>query len=111
MIIVVVLIVFDVIVDGVFVEVEVVVDGDVELLVLYCDGVQVCVFLNICLYVGCCLDWVLGQFFKSCEGYLVCVVYGVLFMLDGGDCIVGLCKGDCLCVVLVDVCDGQVYLV
>lgn len=106
-----VLIVLDVIVDVGFVEVEVCIDGDVELVVLYCDGVQVCGWLNICLYVGCWFDWVLGQFFRSCEGYLVCVVYGVLFLLDIGDCVVGFCCGDYLCVVLLQVCDGQVWLV
>ena len=104
------LIALDAIADGAFAEVEAVVDGDDESLVLYRDGVQVRAFLNICPHAGRRLDWAPGQFLKSREGHLVCAAHGASFTLDSGDCIAGPCKGDRLRAVPVDVRDGQVYL-
>ena len=104
------LIALDAIADGAFAEVEVVVDGDAESLVLYRDGAQVRAFLNICPHAGRRLDWAPGQFLKSREGHLVCAAHGASFSLDSGDCIAGPCKGDRLRAVPVDVRDGQVYL-
>ncbi|HDS1139363.1 TPA: Rieske (2Fe-2S) protein [Stenotrophomonas maltophilia] len=104
------LIALDAIADGAFAEVEAVVDGDAESLVLYRDGVQVRAFLNICPHAGRRLDWAPGQFLKSREGHLVCAAHGASFTLDSGDCIAGPCKGDRLRAVPVDVRDGQVYL-
>ncbi|WP_164284500.1 Rieske (2Fe-2S) protein [Stenotrophomonas maltophilia] len=104
------LIALDTIADGAFAEVEALVDGDAESLVLYRDGAQVRAFLNICPHAGRRLDWAPGQFLKSREGHLVCAAHGASFTLDGGDCIAGPCKGDRLRAVPVDVRDGQVYL-
>lgn len=104
------LIALDAIADGAFAEVEAVVDGDAESLVLYRDGAQVRAFLNICPHAGRRLDWAPGQFLKSREGHLVCAAHGASFTLDSGDCIAGPCKGDRLRTVPVDVRDGQVYL-
>ena len=59
------LIALDAIADGAFAEVEAVVDGDAESLVLYRDGAQVRAFLNICPHAGRRLDWAPGQFLKS----------------------------------------------
>lgn len=50
------------------------------------------VYFNICLYVGWWLDWVLGKFLIS-KGVLICVVYGVSFVVFIGWCIGGLCCG------------------
>lgn len=104
------LIALDAIADGAFAEVEAVVDGDAESLVLYRDGAQVRAFLNICPHAGRRLDWAPGQFLKSREGHLVCAAHGASFTLDSGDCIAGPCKGDRLRTVPVDIRDGQVYL-
>ncbi|MCO7471986.1 Rieske (2Fe-2S) protein [Stenotrophomonas maltophilia] len=104
------LITLDAIADGAFAEVEAVVDGDAESLLLYRDGGQVRAFLNICPHAGRRLDWAPGQFLKSSEGHLVCAAHGASFALDSGDCIAGPCKGDRLRAVPVDVRDGQVYL-
>ncbi|CRD61602.1 Rieske (2Fe-2S) protein [Stenotrophomonas thermophila] len=104
------LIALDAIADGAFAEVEAVVNGDAESLVLYRDGAQVRAFLNICPHAGRRLDWAPGQFLKSREGHLVCAAHGASFMLDSGDCIAGPCKGDRLRAVPVDIRDGQVYL-
>jgi len=104
------LIALEAIADGAFAEVEAVVDGDAESLVLYRDGAQVRAFLNICPHAGRRLDWAPGQFLKSREGHLVCAAHGASFTLDSGDCIAGPCKGDRLRAVPVDVRDGQVYL-
>ena len=104
------LIALDAIADGAFAEVEAVVDGDAESLVLYRDGAQVRAFLNICPHAGRRLDWAPGQFLKSREGHLVCAAHGASFTLDSGDCIAGPCKGDRLRTVPVDVRDGLVYL-
>jgi len=104
------LIALDAIADGAFAEVEAVVDGDAESLVLYRDGAQVRAFLNICPHAGRRLDWAPGQFLKSREGHLVCAAHGASFTLDSGDCIAGPCKGDRLRAVPVAVRDGQVYL-
>ncbi|WP_242892003.1 Rieske (2Fe-2S) protein [Stenotrophomonas maltophilia] len=104
------LIALDAIADGAFAEVEALVDGDAESLLLYRDGEQVRAFLNICPHAGRRLDWAPGQFLKSREGHLVCAAHGASFTLDSGDCIAGPCKGDRLRAVPVDVRDGQVYL-
>lgn len=104
------LIALDAIADGAFAEVEALVDGDAESLLLYRDGAQVRAFLNICPHAGRRLDWAPGQFLKSREGHLVCAAHGASFTLDSGDCIAGPCKGDRLRAVPVDVRDGQVYL-
>ncbi|AWH30271.1 Rieske (2Fe-2S) protein [Stenotrophomonas sp. YAU14A_MKIMI4_1] len=104
------LIVLEALADGAFVEVEALVDGDAESVVLYRDGSQVRAFLNICPHAGRRLDWAPGQFLKSREGHLVCAAHGASFALDSGDCVAGPCKGDRLRAVQVDVRDGQVYL-
>ncbi|AWH34222.1 MULTISPECIES: Rieske (2Fe-2S) protein [Stenotrophomonas] len=104
------LIVLEALADGAFVEVEALVDGDAESVVLYRDGSQVRAFLNICPHAGRRLDWAPGQFLKSREGHLVCAAHGASFALDSGDCVAGPCKGDRLRAVPVDVRDGQVYL-
>ena len=104
------LIALDAIADGAFAEVEAVVDGDAESLVLYRDGAQVRAFLNICPHAGRRLDWAPGQFLKSKDGHLACAAHGASFELDRGACVAGPCRGDALRAVPVQVRDGEVWL-
>jgi len=104
------LIALDAVPDGGFAEVEVVIDGDAESLVLHRVGDQVRGYLNICPHAGRRLDWAPGQFLKSREGHLVCAAHGASFALDSGECVAGPCKGDRLRAVPVQVRDGRVQL-
>ena len=105
------MIAFDSMEDGGFVEVEAVLNGDAESLILYRDGQQVRAWLNVCPHAGRRLDWAPGKFLKSKEGHLVCAAHGASFELVNGDCIAGPCRGDSLRRVAVEICDGQVVLV
>ena len=96
--------------DGGFAEVEAVIDGDAESLVLYRDGEAVRAWLNICPHAGRRLDWAPGQFLKSREGLLVCAAHGASFQLADGVCVAGPCRGEALRPVTVDVRDGAVWL-
>ena len=105
------MIAFDSMEDGGFVEVEAVLNGDAESLVLYRDGQRVRAWLNVCPHAGRRLDWAPGKFLKSKEGHLVCAAHGASFELVNGDCIAGPCRGDSLRRVAVELRDGQVVLV
>ena len=105
------MIAFDSMEDGGFVEVEAVLNGDAESLVLYRDGQRVRAWLNVCPHAGRRLDWAPGKFLKSKEGHLVCAAHGASFELVNGDCIAGPCRGDSLRSVAVEVRDGEVVLV
>ncbi|MDR0182979.1 Rieske (2Fe-2S) protein [Lysobacter arvi] len=96
--------------DGAFAEVEAVVDGDAESLILYRDGDHVRAWLNICPHAGRRLDWAPGQFLKSKDGHLVCAAHGASFELVGGECVGGPCRGESLRAVGVAVRDGAVWL-
>ncbi|WP_158984586.1 Rieske (2Fe-2S) protein [Lysobacter panacisoli] len=96
--------------DGAFAEVEVVIDGDAESLILYRDGDHVRAWLNICPHAGRRLDWAPGQFLKSKEGLLVCAAHGASFELAQGECVAGPCRGESLRTVVVNVRDGAVWL-
>ncbi len=104
------LITFDSIENGGFAEVEALIDGDAESLILHRDGASVRAWLNICPHAGRRLDWAPGKFLKSREGHLVCAAHGASFELERGDCIAGPCRGDALRSVAVEVRDGQVVL-
>ena len=105
------MIAFDSMEDGGFVEVEAVLNGDAESLILYRDGQVVRAWLNVCPHAGRRLDWAPGKFLKSREGHLVCAVHGATFELGNGNCIAGPCRGDALRSIAVQVRDGQVVLV
>ena len=105
------MIAFDSLEDGGFVEVDTVLDGDAESLILYRDGQLVRAWLNVCPHAGRRLDWAPGKFLKSKEGHLVCAAHGASFELANGDCIAGPCRGDSLRSVAVEVRDGEVVLV
>ena len=81
--------------DGGFAEVEAMIDGDAESLVLYRLGDEVRAWLNVCPHAGRRLDWAPGQFLKSKDGHLVCAGPG---------------RGDALRAVQVQVRDGEVWL-
>ena len=104
------MIAFDSIEDGGFVEIEALVNGDAESLILHRDGQHVRAWLNVCPHAGRRLDWAPGKFLKSREGHLVCAAHGASFELSRGDCVAGPCRGDALLVIAVEVRDGQVVL-
>ena len=96
--------------DGAFAEVEVVLEGDAESLIVYRDGDHVRAWLNICPHAGRRLDWAPGQFLKSKDGFLVCAAHGASFELTGGECVAGPCRGESLRAVDVEVREGAVWL-
>ena len=104
------LIALDAIPDGGFAELEAVVDGDAESLILHRDGDRVRAWFNICPHAGRRLDWSPGQFLKSKEGLLVCAAHGASFELGGGECVAGPCRGESLRAVDITVVDGAVSL-
>lgn len=96
--------------DGGFAQVEAVIDGDAESLILHRDGDSVRAWLNVCPHAGRRLDWAPGKFLKSKEGLLVCAVHGATFELAQGHCVAGPCRGDRLRAIAVEVRDGVVVL-
>ncbi|MCY7312452.1 MAG: Rieske 2Fe-2S domain-containing protein [Pseudoxanthomonas sp.] len=96
--------------DGAFVELEAVLDGDAESVIVHRVGNEVRAWLNVCPHAGRRLDWAPGKFLKSAEGLLVCAAHGASFELDRGDCVAGPCRGDSLRAVPVRVRDGMLVL-
>lgn len=96
--------------DGGFAEVEAVVDGVPESLLLYRDGDTARAWLNVCPHAGRRLDWAPGQFLKSKDGLLVCAAHGASFELAAGQCVAGPCRGEALRAVAVEVRAGMVML-
>jgi nitrite reductase/ring-hydroxylating ferredoxin subunit len=97
--------------DGVPAEVEAMIDGSAESLVLLREGTQVRAWFNVCPHAGRRLDWAPGKFLLTKTGHLVCAAHGATFELQGGQCLSGPCRGQALRAVAVDVRDGQVQLV
>lgn len=91
--------------DGALLEVEAVVDGDAESLILHRRGDAVRAWLNVCPHAGRRLDWAPGRFLLSKEGLLVCAAHGASFELERGECVAGPCRGESLRAVPVRV-DG-----
>ncbi len=104
------IIAFDALEDGGFTEIEAVLDGDAESLILYRDGDSVRAWLNVCPHAGRRLDWAPGRFLKSKEGLLVCAAHGASFELLQGECVAGPCRGASLRSVPVKVFGGEVML-
>ncbi|MET0892807.1 MAG: Rieske (2Fe-2S) protein [Pseudoxanthomonas sp.] len=96
--------------DGSFAEVEAVVHGNAESVILHRSGSSVRAWLNVCPHAGRRLDWAPGKFLKSKEGHLVCAAHGASFELAGGTCIAGPCRGDSLRAIAVEVREGEVVL-
>jgi len=104
------LIALDSIENGGFAEIEALIDGDAESLIVHRNGANARAWLNVCPHAGRRLDWAPGKFLKSKEGHLICAAHGASFELERGDCIAGPCRGDSLRAVAVEVRDGQVVL-
>lgn len=100
----------DAVPDGGVVEVECVLDGDAESLVIHRRGDRVQAWLNICPHAGRRLDWSPGQFLVSKAGHLVCAAHGASFELEQGLCVEGPCRGESLRGVAVRVDNGDVLL-
>lgn len=96
--------------DGEIREVEGVVDGDAESLLLHRQGDVVRAWLNVCPHAGRRLDWSPGRFLRAKDGGLVCAVHGATFELAAGECVAGPCRGAFLRAVPVEVRDGAVFL-
>lgn len=97
--------------DGGFIEVEGLVDGEAESLILHRQGDEVRAWLNICPHAGRRLDWAPGQFLKSADGLLVCAAHGASFELARGVCVAGPCRGERLRAVAVVLRRGKVLVV
>ncbi|WP_132999016.1 Rieske (2Fe-2S) protein [Luteimonas arsenica] len=105
------LLALDALAPGAFAEVEGLVEGEAESLVLHRDAAgDVRAWLNVCPHAGRRLDWAPGQFLVSKEGLLVCAVHGASFETVGGVCEAGPCRGEALRAVPVEVRDGAVWL-
>ncbi|WP_129135247.1 Rieske (2Fe-2S) protein [Luteimonas sp. YGD11-2] len=96
--------------DAGFADVEAVVDGVAESLIVHRDGDDVRAWLNICPHAGRRLDWAPGQFLKSKDGLLICAAHGASFETAAGMCVSGPCRGQSLRAVPVEVRDGEVVL-
>lgn len=92
-------------------EVEAVIDGDAESLLVYrnADG-AVRAWLNVCPHAGRRLDWAPGKFLRAKDGALVCAAHGASFDLANGECIAGPCRGERLRDIAVEVRGDDVWL-
>lgn len=92
-------------------EVEAVIGGDAESLLLYRDASgEVRAWLNVCPHAGRRLDWAPGKFLRAKDGMLVCAAHGASFELANGVCVAGPCRGESLRAVAVEVRDGGISL-
>jgi len=92
-------------------EVEALIDGDAESLLLYRDPAgDVRAWLNVCPHAGRRLDWAPGKFLRAKDGMLVCAAHGASFELANGVCVAGPCRGESLRAVAVEVRDGGISL-
>ena len=96
--------------DGATVEVEVILDGVAESLILHRDGSTARAWFNVCPHAGRRLDWAPGKFLVTKDGLLVCAVHGATFELDAGLCVAGPCRGEELRAVAIEVRDRKVWL-
>lgn len=90
-------------------EVEAVVDGVAESVIVVREGGSARAYLNICPHAGHRLDWSPGNFLID-KGRLVCAVHGACFERMSGLCVAGPCRGSSLRAVAVEQADGWVVL-
>jgi nitrite reductase/ring-hydroxylating ferredoxin subunit len=95
--------------DGGAREVEAVVDGVAESVILVREGATVRAYLNVCPHAGHRLDWSPGNFLFD-QGRLVCAVHGASFERATGLCVGGPCRGSSLRTIPVVERDGCVCL-
>ena len=92
-------------------EVEAVIDGDAESLLVYRDASgDVRAWLNVCPHAGRRLDWAPGKFLRAKDGALVCAAHGASFELAGGACVAGPCRGESLRAIAVHCVGDEVRL-
>ena len=92
-------------------EVEAMVEGDAESLLLHRDARgDVRAWLNVCPHAGRRLDWAPGKFLRAKDGQLVCAAHGATFDLANGECTAGPCRGEALRQVVLDVHDGEISI-
>ncbi|UPG90821.1 Rieske (2Fe-2S) protein [Luteibacter aegosomaticola] len=95
--------------DGHAIEVEAMVAGEPESLLVYRNGDEVSAFLNVCPHAGRRLDYAPGRFLVR-NGLIICAAHGATFTAGDGHCQTGPCKGDRLRAVPVAVTHGTVHL-
>jgi nitrite reductase/ring-hydroxylating ferredoxin subunit len=95
--------------DGGACEVEALVDGVEESVILLRSGERAMAFLNVCPHAGRRLDWAPGQFLID-QGRLVCAVHGASFERMTGLCVGGPCRGNSLRSIAVVERDGWLLL-
>ena len=95
--------------DGNAIEVEALVNGEVESLMIYRQGGEARAYFNVCPHAGRRLDYVPGKFLVR-AGQIICAAHGATFAAVSGDCVAGPCRGDRLRAVAVTVTDGFVHL-
>lgn len=95
--------------DGTAREVEAVVDGIAESVIVVREGQRACAYLNVCPHAGHRLDWSPGHFLFD-QGRLVCAVHGACFERMTGLCVAGPCRGSSLRSVAVSESEGWVVL-
>ena len=84
--------------------------GDPDALIVYRDGDEVRVWLNVCPHAGRRLDWAPGKFLVGKDGHLICAAHGATFETQRGECVAGPCKGQSLRAIPVTVIDGDVRI-
>lgn len=84
--------------------------GDPDPLIVYRDGDEVRVWLNVCPHAGRRLDWAPGKFLVGKDGSLICAAHGATFETKRGECVAGPCKGQSLRAIPVTVIDGEVRI-
>src|ERR1700754_3794268 len=95
--------------DGNAVEIETLVNGEMESLLVYRHGNVARAYFNVCPHAGRRLDYVPGKFLVR-SGQIICAAHGATFTAESGDCTAGPCRGDRLRSVAVAVIDGNVHL-
>ncbi len=85
-------------------------NGATDSLIVYRDGDEVRVWLNICPHAGRRLDWAPGKFLVGKDGALICAAHGATFELQRGECVAGPCKGQSLREIPATVIDGDVRI-
>jgi nitrite reductase/ring-hydroxylating ferredoxin subunit len=73
-------------------------------------GHAVHVYLNSCPHNWRPLDWAQDKFLATRGGDIVCFAHGAHFDVASGICTAGVCAGDRLIKVPVQIRDGQVYV-
>lgn len=90
-------------------EVQAVLGGQSESLLLLRAGDSVRAFHNVCPHAGRPLNWAPGRFLVE-SGLLICAAHGASFSIPEGRCVLGPCRGQSLAEVAVCVEAGEVRL-